>query len=116
MACVTPISFLMHLCAAVPTLDCKVRPCVVLAGQREQAWWEALPGHNLLGVHGRLNCGVGPGGACWVNKAKKIVVEPGQIEYSACRQPTDDGHGQIITGCLARIEARHLIEAVGCLL
>jgi len=50
----TPVSLLMHLAAAVPlrpsSLDSRpkpspLRPCVVVAGGREPAHWEAYPGH-----------------------------------------------------------------------
>lgn len=53
---ITPISFPMHLAAAVPTADGRLRPCIVLAGGREPAHWEAYPGHQFLHTVGMLDC------------------------------------------------------------
>lgn len=53
---VTPVSFPMHLAAAVPTPDGRLRPCVVLAGGREPAHWEAYPGHQFMHTIGMLDC------------------------------------------------------------
>jgi hypothetical protein len=71
---ITPISFPMHLSAAVPLNSDKtpplvrkdqgwLRPCIVLAGGREAAHWEQYPGHTFLQNVGKLPCS-GHGG-CW---------------------------------------------------
>ena len=60
-----PVTFLMHLCAAVENRDGKPgsRPCVVVAGGREPAHWEAYPGHQFIHTLGALPC-CAPD-ACW---------------------------------------------------
>lgn len=63
-----PITSLMHLAAAVETRPGrpKLRPCVVVAGGREPAHWEAYPGHRFLDNVGALPCCAH--GACWKSR------------------------------------------------
>jgi hypothetical protein len=53
-----PVTLLMHLAAAVPVPSRggmpKNRPCVVIAGGREPAQWEAYPHHQYLHTIGAL--------------------------------------------------------------
>lgn len=60
-----PVTLLMHLAAAVEVKpgNPEPRPCVVVAGGREPAHWEAYPGHQFIHTNGALPCGT-PGG-CW---------------------------------------------------
>lgn len=60
-----PVTCLMHLAAAVPRPEGRdgVRPCVVVAGGREPAHWEAYPGHRFLQTVGLLRCC--ESGGCW---------------------------------------------------
>lgn len=60
-----PVTFLMHLAAAVETKPGAPwpRPCVVVAGGREPATWEAYPGHRFLHTIGTLPCCAT--GGCW---------------------------------------------------
>ena len=60
-----PVTALMHLAAAVPNRPDRpaLRPCVVVAGAREPAHWEAYPGHQFIHHNGALTCC--PDGACW---------------------------------------------------
>ena len=67
-----PVTGLMHLSAAV---KCKwrgwqTRPCVVIAGGREPAHWEAYPGHQFIHRNGALRCG-GQGG-CWRDRTFRL--------------------------------------------
>ncbi len=64
---VTPVSLLMHLASAVPTPSGHLRPCVVIAGGREPAHWEAYPGHQFLHTIGMLGCC--QNGGCWRSRA-----------------------------------------------
>jgi ADP-heptose:LPS heptosyltransferase len=59
------VTGLMHLAAAVPTKNGipKSRPCVVVAGGREPAHWEAYPDHQYIATNGALRCC--SGGGCW---------------------------------------------------
>jgi len=119
---ITGNSFAMHLAAAVPGTETnpdrqKIRPCIVLAGQREQRQWFHYPGHTALGTEGRLPCTfstdadalpIGPGEACWVNKT---VLIPGDRDRNICKSAIQDEKGQWLPQCLHRITARHVIEA-----
>ncbi len=60
-----PVTFAMHLCAAVetPAGQPTQRPCVVIAGGREPVHWEAYPGHQFLHTIGALPCC--ESGGCW---------------------------------------------------
>ena len=64
-----PVTSLMHLAAAVPTKPAAPprRPCVVVAGGREPAHWEAYPGHQFIHTIGALPCC--QTGGCWKSRA-----------------------------------------------
>src|SRR6185503_18359660 len=59
------ITSLMHLAATVETKSGRpgTRPCVVIAGGREPAHWEAYPGHQFIHTNGALRCCLR--GGCW---------------------------------------------------
>src|SRR5438046_10217921 len=58
----------MQLAAAVEVKGCKSRrrPCVVLAGGREPAHWEAYPDHQFIHTNGALPCCAS--GGCWEDR------------------------------------------------
>jgi len=66
------ITGLMHLAAAVETRPDrpKLRPCVVIAGGREPAYWEAYPGHQFIHTNGALSCC--DNGGCWKSRVKPL--------------------------------------------
>jgi ADP-heptose:LPS heptosyltransferase len=64
-----PVTLLMHLAAAVErprARECE-RACVVVAGGREPATWEAYPGHHFLHTMGKLPCCAQ--GGCWRSRS-----------------------------------------------
>lgn len=63
-----PVTLHMHLAAAVPVRKGmpKNRPCVVVAGGREPAQWEAYPHHQYLHRNGLLPCC--DQGGCWKSR------------------------------------------------
>jgi len=63
-----PVTFLMHLAAAVETKFSapKNRACVVVAGGREPVSWEAYPHHQFLHTNGALLCC--DNGGCWKSR------------------------------------------------
>jgi len=63
-----PVTFFMHLAAAVPVKEGmpKSRPCVVVAGGREPSQWEAYPQHQFLHTNGTLLCC--DEGGCWKSR------------------------------------------------
>jgi ADP-heptose:LPS heptosyltransferase len=77
----SPVTSLMHLAAAVPVRDGRPqnRPCVVVAGGREPAQWEAYPHHQFLHTLGALRCC--DNGGCW--KARTIPLGDGDHRDSS---------------------------------
>ncbi len=67
-----PVTALMHLAAAVETKPNgpRTRPCVVVAGGREPAHWEAYPGHQFIATNGLLDCCAS--GGCWKARATPL--------------------------------------------
>lgn len=72
---VCPVTFAMHLatavevrgkCEAYPRGMPKNRPCVVIAGGREPAQWEAYPHHQYIHTNGALRCC--DNGGCWKSR------------------------------------------------
>ena len=72
---VCPVTFAMHLAAAVEVRGkCEAyprgmprnRPCVVVAGGREPAQWEAYPHHQYIHTNGALRCC--DNGGCWKSR------------------------------------------------
>lgn len=60
-----PVTFLMHLAAAVEVKESvrRARACVVVAGGREPPQWEAYPSHQFIHTIGALACCAT--GGCW---------------------------------------------------
>lgn len=67
-----PVTFAMHLAAAVETRPGRPlnRPCVVVAGGREPAQWEAYPHHQYLSTNGMLPCC--DKGGCWKSRCQPV--------------------------------------------
>ena len=72
-----PVTAVMHLAAAVErkTGGAGNRPCVVVAGGREPAHWEAYPGHQFLHTNDALRCCAGEG--CW--RDRTIPLRDGDL-------------------------------------
>ena len=102
----TPVSFPMHLAAAVPVPQgAPERGCVVIAGHREPRHWEAYPGHAYLGASGRIRCA--PFGAgCWHNKTVKI-----DGDANLCQWPVQEGE-EWLPECLRRVSVDEVVAAV----
>jgi ADP-heptose:LPS heptosyltransferase len=64
------VTSLMHLAAAVPTKDGSRRACVVVAGGREPAHWEAYPDHQFIHTNGALPCCAE--GGCWRDRTAPL--------------------------------------------
>jgi hypothetical protein len=66
------VTALMHLAAAapVPPRRSPIRPCVVVAGGREPAYWEAYPTHQFIHTNGALPCCVN--GGCWKDRTVRL--------------------------------------------
>jgi ADP-heptose:LPS heptosyltransferase len=68
----TPVSFPMHLAAAVPTKPGAppVRPCVVIGGGREPVQWAAYSYHQYIHTIGQLDCCAT--GGCWRSRTAPL--------------------------------------------
>ena len=105
------VTLLMHLAAAVEVKNGAkpLRPCVVVAGGREPAHWEAYPGHRFLDTVGRLDCCAS--GGCW--KSRVVALnDDSELDKSLCQKPVESASGQTIPRCLDMIEPRHVIESI----
>lgn len=73
-----PVTLAMHLAAAVEVKGGKPknRPCVVVAGGREPAQWEAYPHHQFIHTNGALFCC--DNGGCW--KSRTVALGDGDAK------------------------------------
>lgn len=113
---VCSITLAMHAAAALE------KPCVVIAGGREEATWEAYVNtptfgpvasgkvaveHRYLHTIGLLPCCRELG--CW--KSKVLPAEDPKRK-SVCKQPVRVENEQAIPECLRMISVNHVVEAV----
>jgi hypothetical protein len=109
--CITPVSFPMHLSAAIPMhTRYKVpnRPTIVIAGAREPAQWEAYSTHSYL-----HNCAVLPcsgAGGCWKSRIEPLNDKDDKKNSSLCVSPVITASGQKIAKCMDMISAKHVID------
>lgn len=112
------VSFPMHIAGA---LD---KPCVVVAGGREEPWWEAyvndfqafgpdcapvrMP-HEFLHTLGHLPCCQQRG--CWKRRVTPLKDNHAKYDESLCLQPIQVA-GRPVPSCLTEITPDHVAEAV----
>src|SRR6266404_5214752 len=96
---VAPVTFAMHLAAAVETKPGKPmnRAAVVVAGGREPAQWEAYPHHQYIHTNGALDCC--DNGGCWKSRC----------------QPVGDGDAKDRDLCVAPVEVRPDLKIARCM-
>ena len=112
---IAPITCAMHMAAAFD------KPCVVIAGGREEPWWEAYTDewgafgpkaapvrvpHKYLHTLGQLDCCEKKG--CW----KKKVTKGQGDDKSVCHMPAIRPGLQTIPECMNMITVDHVVEAV----
>lgn len=106
---VCPVTFMMHLAAAVEMVSCsrsKNRPCVVIAGGREPPQWEAYPHHQFIHTVGSLDCCAG--GGCWRSRTVPLGDGSGHDESSAlCVKVSNH-----LPRCMDLIESKHVIDRI----
>jgi ADP-heptose:LPS heptosyltransferase len=101
-----PVTFAMHLAAAMePRPDqARHRPCVVIAGGREPAHWEAYPHHQYIHTIGALPC-CNTGG-CW--KSRTVPLGDGDPkDGSLCVNVAGD-----LPKCMDMISADEVIRRI----
>jgi ADP-heptose:LPS heptosyltransferase len=103
-----PVTCLMHLAAAVERPDPTrgIRPCIVVAGGREAAHWEAYPGHRFIDTIGRLPCCAQ--GGCW--KRRTVPLGDGHENDRAEHLCTSVERG--LPRCMDMITPNHVIDAI----
>jgi ADP-heptose:LPS heptosyltransferase len=103
-----PVTGLMHLAAAVERKPGQPgsRPCVVVAGGREPAHWEAYPEHQFIHTNGALKCCAQ--GGCW--KARTTRLRDGDKRDSAGHLCVDVTHG--LPRCMDMISAEEVISRI----
>jgi ADP-heptose:LPS heptosyltransferase len=110
---ITPVSFPMHLAAAVemhPRYKRRARPCVVIAGGREPAVWEAYTNHQFLHTCGMLPCC--DAGGCWASRVEPIFDGDLKDVKDLCARPVKSASGVIVPKCMDMIQPKDVIEKV----
>lgn len=113
------ITFPMHIAGALQ------RPCVVIAGGREEPWWETYSNewgafgpdccetvkvpHRYLHTLGLLDCCKSKG--CWEKRVIRLNDRT-QHDNSLCKLPEFDEGKQPLPACLKMIQTDHVIENV----
>jgi len=116
---ICPVTGAMHIAAAFQ------RPCVVLAGGREEPWFEwygngfqafgpdcqqVATEHKFLHTLGHMYCCDKQG--CWKKRAVPLDKEDrGKKAKYLCKEPVR-GEKQAIAGCMDMIQVDHVVEAV----
>lgn len=118
---VCPVTFAMHLAAAVPTRDGRERSCVVIAGGREPVAWERYPGHQFLHTVGYYDCC--RHGGCWRSRCQQVGDGDAKDTQNRCALPvlTDfdytrkDGVREklAVPRCMDDITPQMVIDAIG---
>jgi len=108
---VCPVTFAMHLAAAVETKPGrpKNRACVVIAGGREPPQWEAYPHHQFLSNTGTLSCCAD--GGCWKSRCQP-VGDGDPKDGDLCPQPIEVGPNLRIPRCMNSITPQDVIRRI----
>lgn len=109
---VCPVTFAMHLAAAVETPPdrSRQRACVVIAGGREPSHWEAYPNHQFISTNGALPC-CGDGG-CWKSRCQKVGDGDAKDHEDLCVAPVELTAGLSIPKCMNMITADDVIRRI----
>lgn len=106
---VCPVTFAMHLSAAMPMPGGHIRPCVVIAGGREPNHWEQYPGHQFLHTIGTLDCC--SQGGCWKSRCQP-VGDGDQKDRDLCPRPVIVSADLRIPRCMDLIQPEDVIRAI----
>ena len=109
---VCPVTFAMHASVAVPYEDKKLknRPCVVIAGGREPAQWEAYPNHRFLSINGCLDCC--DNGGCWTSRCQKVGDGDKKDQENLCKYPIKISEDLVIPKCMNIIKPEDVIRNI----
>ena len=109
---VCPVTFAMHLAAAVETKPGRprVRPCVVIAGGREPKHWEAYPQHQFLDTIGMLPCCAE--GGCWKSRCQLVGDGDPKDQHDVCVSPVQIRPDLRIAKCMEMITPEDVIRRI----
>ena len=109
---VCPVTFAMHLAAAVEVRPGRppLRPCVVVAGGREPDHWEAYPGHQYLSSVGMLPCCAS--GGCWKSRCQLVGDGDVKDRRDLCERPIQVSEDLRIPQCLDMIKPEDVIRKI----
>jgi ADP-heptose:LPS heptosyltransferase len=107
-----PVTFAMHAAAAVPIKPGHppARACVVVAGGREPAHWEAYPNHRFLSTQGSLSCCAS--GGCWKSRCQLVGDGDAKDVSQICEMPVQLKDDLRIARCMDLITADDVIRAI----
>jgi ADP-heptose:LPS heptosyltransferase len=108
---VCPVTFAMHLAAAVETKGTpKNRACVVIAGGQEPSQWEAYPHHQYIHTNGALLCC--DDGGCWCSRCQLIGDGDEKDEKNLCSNPIQITSELRIPKCMNMIAPEEVIRRI----
>jgi len=108
----SPVTLAMHLAAAVETRPGKPgnRACVVVAGGREPAHWEAYSQHQFISTNGALPCCAE--GGCWRSRCQLVGDGDGKDRRNVCRMPVQVSEDLRIARCMEMIRPEDVIRRI----
>lgn len=107
--CVSGVSFLMHLAAAMPPKNRNSRkPCVAIYGGREPTSFTAYCNHQILHTNGALTCC--DNGGCWQSRVVPIGKAVERNERLCYNTVLRDG--RTIPLCMDMITSKDVIRAI----
>jgi ADP-heptose:LPS heptosyltransferase len=107
-----PVTLAMHLAAAVKTKPGRSpqRPCVVVAGGREPAQWEAYPHHQYISTNGMLDCCAQ--GGCWKSRCQLVGDGDEKDRENLCLYPVPVAKQLAIPRCMQMIAPEDVIRRI----
>ena len=107
--CVSGVSFLMHLAAAVPPRFKQERkPCVAIYGGREPTSFTAYCNHQILHTNGAFSCC--DNGGCWHSRVIPLPTNP-KRNTRFCHKPIEV-EGRTVPECMNSITAQDVIRGI----
>ena len=107
--CVTGISFLLHLAAAVPPRKkLERKPCVGIYGGREPTTFTSYANHQILHTNGSFDCC--DNGGCWKSRVIPLATSASR-NTNLCINPVKVD-GRTIPDCMNSITSSDVIRAI----
>ncbi len=109
---VCPVTFAMHLAAAVETRPerPKNRAAVVVAGGREPPHWEAYSHHQFISYNGALPCCAH--GGCWKSRCQLVGDGDEKDRRNICEQPVQVTPELRIPKCMKMITPQDVVRRI----